>query len=151
MRKQQETSSIEEECYITSNIHCQLVANGKPCDEIITKPGSCEPVDVYFKFTYCNTKDENEEDNDGDDDANQGNWYVGGEINVEKGGILSEPIHDDALEPQTCRVLGHESTVDSCSQVLEASIQVSAWEDNEMICTSSDVYKVFKLMTPEVE
>lgn len=171
-----------QSCYITTKITCQILSTGDPCDEIASVSKSmqkrhrdqqqlCEPIDVYFKFTYCNNKiyDENENGHD----AYHGNDkkkeevalhigalpvpYVRGEISMMGGKHAShstdtsasansakrlERIHDHSLKPQTCRVLGHESTINSCSKFIDAYMNLSAWEDGEMDCTSSDVYKV---------
>ena len=134
-----------EDCYVTSNISCKIIADGRDCFEIIPKPQSCETIEVLFKFSYCNTK------NRVDESLETAFHYVGGEMNVENGKLLSEPIDDGTLDPETCRIVGHVSKIDSCLRHLEASMEVEAWEDDKIVCTSSDFYKFVKPMIREFE
>ena len=55
---------------------------------------------------------------------------------------LERSIHNHSLKPLTCPVFDHKSTINSCSRLIDAYMNLSAWEDGEMDCTSSDVYKV---------
>jgi hypothetical protein len=56
---------------------------------------------------------------------------------------LERRIHDHSLKPQTCRVfLDRESTINSCSRLIDAYMNLGAWDAGEMVCTSSDAWKV---------
>ncbi len=136
-----------EECSISSKISCFVIESGKPCTEIITHHGSCEPIEVYYKFSYCND----------DEESNPHFFTLRGEISIAQGKLLSEPIYDDALAPQRCRVLGHQSVIDSCARVYEASMELSVYSysynerEEAEGCTSRTYYKVVKPLNQQIE
>jgi len=125
-------------CNVSTQVKCTRIDNGEPCDQAKTNQ-DCGPFEGLFNFVYCNLNPK------GDEMNNNGFDYIAGELKVtdvkEK---LFEPVDDHSLQPETCRALGHVKTVDSCANRFEASLEVEVWADDEVVCTSSAMYKILK-------
>lgn len=141
LRKKANDPQTVTDCPMSTQITCQRVDNGKPCDDKNTG-GVFRGI---IHFTYCNTKLIFDDDRSSID-------YFGGEASVVDDNILlSEPVHDNNLGPETCRKLGHVMDVNLGTGNFKASLEVEAWVGNKVLCRSSAIYRITNPVEQSIE
>ena len=125
-------TNFEKECNITTTISCHISSDYRDCNEIHMSPNSCEDVDVTFRFRYCNLHRHNTI------------TEVSGELEINHGKALHQPLHDRDLEPMHCKERSQVYSVSTCAQSFQAYITAEGRIDNEVQCQSDRNFAVIR-------
>lgn len=124
-------------CPLTAGITCNVVQDGKQCNDIIVHPGRCDQIEVEYEFKYCNTQAIHQK-------GHGENISFVGSISVNGGKLLEESILDHQLSQERCRILRHVVTVNNCAHAFQADLEVQARIGDDAICSASKQHKVLR-------
>mmetsp|Transcript_9573 Transcript_9573/g.14336 ORF Transcript_9573/g.14336 Transcript_9573/m.14336 type:complete len:205 (+) Transcript_9573:252-866(+) len=124
-------------CPLTAGITCNVVQDGKKCNDIIIHPGTCDQIEVEYEFKYCNTQAIHQKGH------SESISFVGS-ISVNGGKLLEKSILDHQLSQERCRILRHVVTVNNCAHAFQADMDMQARIGGDVICSASKQHKVLR-------
>ena len=149
-RKEEETTESKGfKCPLTSRISCERVDNGEACTRETSKHGKhspCETIEGLFHFSYCNLNQKGS--------MRQHRELFTGEIQVNhenRSDPSKEPIHDINLRGETCRTIARVMQLDTCSDSFEASLEMEAWSNGDIVCSSHSTFRILQPISTLVQ
>jgi hypothetical protein len=128
-------------CEVSASVSCVVEETGQPCDKLIVPMEDCQEEDMTFTFVYCN------EDSEFVIDLRAGDTK--GDINMRDlppgtmAFVHTQPvdINLNDLLPGQCRTIRTTRAVDTCWDMIDASLKVEGWRGDGDYCFAWDFYR----------